>query len=252
MTDHLDPGYAKAAAKESATKRGARSAQVWFAVGALLIGVSLGSARGWAELRADDTDSVRSALRTEVRAAQTRTAQLADERDELVEEISNARNMVLDLDGPDGAILEQVRRTQFAAASVPVRGPGIEVVLSEPAGERNTILDRDLQIVINSLWAAGAEAVSVGGVRIGPHVAIRQAGSAILVDNRVVPQPYVVSAIGEPRQVQASFLTSGAYMRMSGISQLYGVGFVVRDAADISMPAASVREVRIAQEQEDR
>ncbi len=35
-------------------------------------------------------------------------------------------------------------------------------------GSQQIILDRDLQLVVNSLWACGAEAISVGGVRVGP------------------------------------------------------------------------------------
>ena len=58
-------------------------------------------------------------------------------------------------------------------------------------GSRQVILDRDLQLVVNSLWASGAEAISVGGVRIGPNVTIRQAGGGILVDNQPISSPYV-------------------------------------------------------------
>ena len=76
-------------------------------------------------------------------------------------------------------------------ASPPVTGPGLRVVIDQAAdaggaGDSATgaILDRDIQLLVNDLWAAGAEAVAIGGVRLRPTSAIRQAGGAILVDNR--------------------------------------------------------------------
>ena len=72
-------------------------------------------------------------------------------------------------------------------------------------GSRQVILDRDLQLVVNSLWVSGAEAVSVGGVRIGPNVTIRQAGGGILVDNQPISSPYVILAVGPPHSMQDVF-----------------------------------------------
>ena len=43
--------------------------------------------------------------------------------------------------------------------------------------------------MVNSLWLSGAEAISVGGVRIGPNVTIRQAGGGILsLDDLIMTQ----------------------------------------------------------------
>ena len=54
------------------------------------------------------------------------------------------------------------------------------------------VLDRDLQELVNGLWAAGAEAVSVDGQRLTARTAIRSAGEAVLVDFRPLSPPYVV------------------------------------------------------------
>ena len=86
-------------------------------------------------------------------------------------------------------------------------GPGLTITVTDPgvgpdlsdvskqrvAGRPQVILDRDLQLVVNSLWAGGAEAIAVGGVRIGPDVTIRQAGGAILVDNQPIASPYTIA-----------------------------------------------------------
>ena len=58
--------------------------------------------------------------------------------------------------------------------------------------------------MVNALWAAGAEAISINGQRLGPTTAIRFAGEAVLVDFRPVTNPYEISAIGDPDTLPAS------------------------------------------------
>ncbi|WP_278312734.1 DUF881 domain-containing protein [Lolliginicoccus levis] len=265
LNDHLDPGYAAARGrgKRHNGKSRHRLADVaWLVIGAFLIGIALGGARGWAEQRAPDTELLLTTLRAEAREASARVEALASERDQLAAEIAESRSRLVELGGPAGRALDELALIEHAVAATPVEGAGIEIDLAEPVGQRsitgtdrvgasrNTLLDRDLQIVVNALWAAGAEAISVDGVRIGAHTAIRQAGRAILVDNHVISEPYVIAAIGEPRRLQSSFIASGAYVRMSGLGQLYGIGFAVRDADHLELPGASVREMRVAQQKE--
>ena len=85
-----------------------------------------------------------------------------------------------------------------------MRGPGLQVVIDNgdsPSGS-GVIFDSDIQLLVNGLWAAGAEAISVGGVRLETTSAIRQAGGAILVDNQPVFWPITIQAIGNPNTIQ--------------------------------------------------
>ena len=91
-------------------------------------------------------------------------------------------------------------------------------------GSQQVILDRDLQLVVNSLWVSGAEAISVGGVRIGPNVTIRQAGGGILVDNQPITSPYVILAVGPPHAMQDTFDRSTGLQRLRLLETSYGVG----------------------------
>ncbi len=113
---------------------------------------------------------------------------------------------------PDDAegqrLLTRLDALSLAAASTAVIGPGLTVTITDPGaspnlsdvskqrvnGSRQIILDRDLQLVVNSLWASGAEAISVGGARIGPNMTIRQAGGAILVDDNPTTSPSAILA----------------------------------------------------------
>ena len=116
----------------------------------------------------------------------------------------------------------------LAAASTAIIGRGLTVTVTDPGaspnlsdvskqrvnGSRQIILDRDLQLVVNSLWASGAEAISVDGARIGPNVTIRQAGGAILVDNNPTSSPYQILAVGPPNAMRDVFDNSPGLQRL--------------------------------------
>ncbi|MGW5341107.1 MULTISPECIES: DUF881 domain-containing protein [Rhodococcus] len=258
LEDHLDPGYAASAADRAAGRSSTspRASRAWLGVGVLLAGLVIGVAYAQnADVQAG-TDSTRAEILDSLRAGDERIAALTAQRDELGAAVDERRTALFS-DGGDGAtILDRLRDAEAAAAATPVRGPGITVTLTEPAARPNLsdaarledrptalVLDRDLQSVVNALWAAGAEAVEVGGVRVGPGVTVRQAGGAMLVDNRPVFSPYTVSAVGSPSRLQTTFVVSDAYLRIAGIQQLYGVGFTLAEEDDLEFPAATVRKL---------
>ena len=94
--------------------------------------------------------------------------------------------------------------------------------------------------------ASGAEAVAVGGVRIGPNVTIRQAGGGMLVDNQPITSPYVVLAIGPQHAMRDAFERSPALQRLRLLEGSYRVGVSVSEADALTVPASSVRDVNFA------
>lgn len=263
LAEGLDPGYAAAAedrARGHALHRPLR-AGLWCAGGALVLGLIFGVAHAQSADRSPGTDQVRREILTQVATVEARGRQLAASRADLTVRADQARAAALAGDGEGAAVLGRIADLEQAAALDAVRGPGITVTLTDPAarpdlsdrsrpgvGATPVILDRDLQSVVNSLWASGAEAVAVGDVRVGPGVTIRQAGGAMLVDNQPVPSPYVVAAIGPPSRLQTGFVVSDAYQRMSGVAQVYGAGFTIAEHDDLRLPGASARKVHSARE----
>ncbi|MFD1813574.1 DUF881 domain-containing protein [Rhodococcus gannanensis] len=263
LAEGLDPGYAAAAEDRERNHALHRPlhATAWCVGGALALGLIFGVAHAESADRAPGTEQVRRDILTQVDAAEVRGADLAATRDDLLARTDAARTAALAGDAQGAAVLDRITDLEHAAALVPVHGPGVTVTLTDPAarpdlsdrsrpgtGANPVLLDRDLQAVVNGLWNSGAEAVAVGDVRVGPGVTIRQAGGAMLVDNQPVPSPYVVSAIGQPSRLQTGFVVSDAYLRMSGVQQLYGVGFAIDEHDDITLPGATAREVRSARE----
>jgi uncharacterized protein YlxW (UPF0749 family) len=101
-------------------------------------------------------------------------------------------------------------------------------------------------MVVNGLWTAGAEAVSINGERLNALSAIRSAGDAILVDYRPLTRPYVVLAIGDPATIQAAFSTGPAGRGLLTLQQTYGVQYQVEAADRLALPAAATVALRYA------
>ena len=259
LTDHLDPGYAAAAAERTAqhTRRPRIPAALWLLTGAVVVGLIFGVALSQLASGAAAVERAGADASAAVRAAQGRSADLESTRDELAQQVSTERDRALQSDAAGSALLDRLSAVESAAGIDTVSGPGLSIVVTEPTsvsgsgartGSGAAVLDRDIAAIVNSLWASGAEAVSVDGVRVGPNVTIRQAGGAMLLDNRPIDSPYDIRAIGPPQRIQVQFVVSDAYLRMSTVAQLYGVGFSVRPADDLELGPAAVRESFEAQE----
>jgi uncharacterized protein YlxW (UPF0749 family) len=111
---------------------------------------------------------------------------------------------------------------------------------------RGQVRDGDLQLVVNALWAAGAEAVGINGQRLGPTTAIRFAGEAVLVDFRPVTNPYQVSAVGDPDTLRSAFLASPEVGALAVISESFGLRFDFSEEDELSLPAGRTPELLFA------
>lgn len=231
---------------------------VWTLAGLLVAGVVFGIAAADRAERGGGDASTDRAIAQDVRGQQDRNGELDARYDELAAQVRAQRDRDLAGDVAGDALLAELDRLEHTSAAVAATGPGLTVTVGEPVqsgglrgedGDRGdggqVVLDSDLQAVINALWAGGAEAIAVGGVRVGPGVTVRQAGGAILIDQQPVPSPYLIEAIG-PQAMQADFLADPVYLRLEALVGLYGVELEVRAADDLQMPAAQVRELRSA------
>lgn len=264
LTEHLDPGYAAAAAERTRTGRPRRrlTDRAWQALAALLIAAVFAAAVAQARSTAPGVNAAQQVLAGSVRSAEGTTERLTHRRDDLSAQVDDIQRRQLRDDTLGRDLLSGLDALSLAAGTTAVIGPGLTVTVTDPGmgrglsdvanqrvpGSRQIILDRDLQLVVNSLWASGAEAISVGGVRMGPNVTIRQAGGAILVDNHPISSPYAILAIGAPNSMRDTFDHSGGLQRLRLLEASYGVGVSVSGGDGLSVPAGPVREVKFAKQ----
>ena len=264
LTDHLDPGYAAAAAERERSGEPRRPAadRWWQALAALLIAVVFAAAVAQARSTAPGVSAAQQVLAASVRSAEQTTDELTTRRDALATQADDIQRRQLRDDRTGQQLLSRLDQLSLAAATTAVIGPGLTVTVTDPGvgrdltdvakqrvpGSRQVILDRDLQLVVNSLWAAGAEAIAVGGVRMGPNVTIRQAGGAILVDNHPISSPYTILAVGPPNTMRDTFERSSGLQRLRLLEASYRVGVSVSSGDGLSLPAGAVREVKFAKQ----
>jgi uncharacterized protein YlxW (UPF0749 family) len=264
LSEHLDPGYAAAAAAREAGAAPRRRVQEWFwqVLAALAIATVFAVAAAQAQTGAPAAREAQHALAARVRTAEVGADKASAERGVLVERVDAERRSRLGMDEDGQRLLGSLDEANVAAAATPMIGPGLTVTVTEPgasrdlsdvskqrvAGSQQVILDRDLQLVVNSLWASGAEAISVGGVRVGAGVTIRQAGGGILVDNQPITSPYAIVAIGPPNAMADSFERSPGLQRLRLLETSYGVGVSVSAGDGLGVPAVSVRDVNFAKQ----
>ena len=105
--------------------------------------------------------------------------------------------------------------------------------------ETSTIRDSDLTLLVNALWSAGAEAISVNGQRISAMTGIRNVSTAIEVNHVGIAAPYTVLAIGDRSTLAADLLESGSGLLFSSLASQYGFQFDVDNEDALHIPAAS-------------
>ena len=128
-----------------------------------------------------------------------------------------------------------------------VHGPGVEITVDdapESHSTRQTVLDSDLQLLVNGLWQSGAEAIAINGERLTALTAVRQAGSAIDVNYHNLSRPYVVRAIGNPATMPARLADTAGGQAWLDLHQQLGLRFDVRTRTRLDLPAADVPTLR--------
>lgn len=105
-------------------------------------------------------------------------------------------------------LIEDIERLRKIAGTVAVKGPGVEVSLSDysyvPDGANPNdyiVHDRHVQKVVDELFVAGAEAVAINGYRLSHNSYIQCVGPVINIDGHTSYAPFTISAIGESQKL---------------------------------------------------
>ena len=253
----VDPAYALAAARASDDQRPHRRS-TRAAVALLAVALGAGTTTAVASLRAPAPAGARQALLDEI-AARAAVA------DDAAARVAALRAQVDQIAAPADAGGDLAAATTAAAglaATSEVRGPGLRLVIDDAPGARTAalgadprtdapgaaglVLDRDLQVVVNGLFAAGATAVALDDHRLTSLTSIRVAGQAILVDYQPLTPPYRIEAVGPPRPMAAAFADSTAGDYLAALARTYGVAVTSTVQPALDLPAGTAPTLRHA------
>jgi uncharacterized protein YlxW (UPF0749 family) len=140
----------------------------------------------------------------------------------------------------------RLRRAELVSGFSTVHGPGVQITVdNRPGGEVDgEVLDEDLATLVDGLFAAGAEAVAINDQRINALGGIRNTSRAVHVNGRPVNAPYEVSAIGDPRTLQARLVETSQGQQWFARVSNYGFVYDAENVDDIRLPAAPERVLR--------
>ena len=194
-----------------------------------------------------------------LRGRESEVAHLQKDVDTLSTEIDTLRKSLGDTSSKP-VKSEEDQRSVLPA----LNGPAITVTLSDSPlwknaqsgddtiGDQNVndyvVHQQDLEAVINALWAGGAEAMTIQGVRVQQSTAVRCVGNVLLLQGKQYAPPYVIRAIGPQAQMQAALYNSTAVKIYLEYVASIGLGWKVSLDEQLNFPktSAATQELKYA------
>ena len=248
----LDPSYQAAADRRRAAGETPATSSRTVLVFVMMLLTGLLFAIGAQALRPKPTAAatVRGELVSRIESLQTRSTEQEAKVTTLSRQVRDLEDLALRQSGSDD-LSTQIKQLEVGAAAVPLKGPGLTLTIDDApavdadanAGNRPSsgfqegrVTSGDLQIVVNGLWGAGAEAIAINGHRLSSTAAIRFAGQAIIVDFRPLARPYVITALGDPKGMAQIFEPSFAGVYLDQLTQEFQIRSSLATSDDLTVP----------------
>lgn len=165
-----------------------------------------------------------------------RLAQTEKERDALLEEVQSLRKS-----SNKEVLSKEIENVKMGAGVTPLKGPGVVVTIDDSKRQSKTgenpnlylIHDDDILKVINELWAASAEAISINEQRLIASSEIRCAGPTLSVNNTRYSPPYEITAIGDPKNLENALKMRGGVVETL---QFWGIQVSIKKLDEVNIP----------------
>lgn len=144
-----------------------------------------------------------------------------------------------------GELAEELKLQRIAAGLVPLKGSGVKVVLDDskrtPAPGENPNLyiihDYQLRDVVNLLWQAGAEAMSINTERLVATTSIYSSGGTIMVNSTRLSPPFVIQALGDPERMINLVGQPSSLRILKAQAEAYGLSLSFQREKELKAPA---------------
>jgi uncharacterized protein YlxW (UPF0749 family) len=223
--------------------RSHRTAAVVIAVFGLLVTI----AAVQTSRNATVNDASRTTLVRQITAERASVSRLQDEIVELRQRNVGLQERLGQASSSAQSTVARMRRLETSTGFVPVSGPGVRATVDDaPNGDpTQAVRDEDLALLVDGLWSAGAEAISINGQSLTALSAIRNSGPAIHVNGRPLAPPYTVLAIGDTRTLQANLLDSTHGSEFYSLARQLQFVYELRNEDSLNLPPAPDRLLRL-------
>lgn len=176
------------------------------------------------------------------------------ERDKLRAELSEVRLRMTEIERALGEgkssheqLVSQFEGARLQAGLTALKGPGIVVRLTDSPRQPGPnedpydfiVHDLDLTVLVNELWASGAEAVEVNGQRIVARSSIRCVGPTVLVNTNRIASPFIVKAIGDVDHLEGGLKMPGGFLDSTNRLTSNGGEVVISRMREVQITAYS-------------
>ncbi len=171
----------------------------------------------------------------------------AQRNKDLQQQVATLRQEIRELSGQQSqqssAELDALRSS---TGMTPVRGPAVRVTLDDaplsvqPPGVDDDLLvvhQQDIQMVVNVLWEAGAEAMTIQGQRVTTLTGIKCVGNTVVLHGVPYAPPYEITAIGDQQDLVAALDNSAEVAVYRQYTEAYSLGYAQQTVAVVTMPA---------------
>ncbi|MEW9667927.1 DUF881 domain-containing protein [Ammoniphilus sp. 3BR4] len=172
---------------------------------------------------------------------QVKKQQLTDQLMAAKQQVTEMEKKLASNEAHGQALLKQLETLRMWGGTVPVEGRGVAVTLTENAhakdnpGSDASVREENLRQIINELFAAGAEAVSLNGQRLTTHSAVIYSGLVMLVNDTSINAPYEILAIGDPTILKTAMEMPGGVLQH--LRQYSKVAIQIEKRDKVEVPA---------------
>ncbi|WP_303799364.1 DUF881 domain-containing protein [Alicyclobacillus macrosporangiidus] len=164
---------------------------------------------------ARDTDEQRMVAQLD--ALKQANAQAQKELADITSKLSVYEKQSAGSDGSLKQLQQMLQDERILAGLTAVTGPGVSVTLMDGVAKGGDVSqylthDWDIRSVINELFTAGAEAVSINGYRVVATSGVFCTGPVVRVNDHRIGAPFVIQAIGDPQTLKSALTQQGGVL----------------------------------------
>lgn len=168
---------------------------------------------------------------------------LSDKRQKLALEIIDLGSQLgsqLENDQDERKFNQEMEKLRTVNGTVPLKGSGIIITIEE----HMPIVYTDILDIINELWNAGAEAISINDHRISGNYTISDANDdsnkeygklCFIVNHEKLDFPVTIKAIGDPNNLEKGLTLPGGIM--DRLDFYYNIYPPLEKVAELGIPA---------------
>ena len=195
---------------------------------------------------APEANASRASLIEQVQTRRDTVARLQEKLDRLRSSTTDLRAALAQQSGDEQALAARIERLEVRTGFVAVTGPGLRITVDDAIDGDATqqVRDSDLATLVDGLWDAGAEAISVNDKRLTNLTAFDNVGPAIHIGITPLVPPYTILVIGDPDTLAADLLDSTFGQRWYSLKDSLGFVYDIDTVDSLTLPAARPRRLR--------